>query len=146
MKRRTIIFLVLLAVLFLFTTYIQKYKECEVKEVIDGDTFTTTDGRTVRLIGINAPELGDPYSYDAKDKLEDLIIGKKIRLESDAGDKDVYGRILRYVYVDNLFVNREMVRLGLAVTEEIKPNIMYSSAFLEAENMARDARRCVWST
>jgi micrococcal nuclease len=66
-------------------------------------------------------------------------------MESDDGNKDVYGRLLRYVYVGNTFVNSEMVRLGLAGAEEVKPNVKYSDLFLDLENKARKAGRCMWN-
>jgi micrococcal nuclease len=114
-----------------------------VTDVIDGDTFKI-GGRPVRLIGINSPELGEPCSYEAKDELTKLVLGKEVRLESDAGNKDIYGRLLRYAYVQGTFVNEEMVRLGMAKIEEIAPNVKYSDRLSEAEAKARKSKRCVW--
>ncbi len=130
---------------FVISSYIENYKDYIVSEVIDGDTFKTKDGKNVRLIGINAPENGEKCYEEAKDKLKELIYRKKIRLERDVKSKDNYGRLLRYVYVIDLFVNSEMIRLGLAKFEEIGPNEKYSELFLDLENKARRARRCIWN-
>jgi len=65
-------------------------------------------------------------------------------LKSDTKNKDGYGRLLRYVYVDDLFINSEMIRLGLAKFEEVGPNVKYSELFLEMEEKAKKARRCIW--
>ena len=138
------IFFAILVIGFLISNYIEEYKNYMVSEIIDGDTFKTRDGKTVRLIGINAPETGEKCYEEAKDKLEEFIFRKKIRLERDVNSKDDYGRQLRYVYVDDLFVNSEMIRLGLAKFEEIEPNEKYSKLFLDLENKARKARRCIW--
>ncbi|MEM5781934.1 MAG: thermonuclease family protein [Candidatus Aenigmatarchaeota archaeon] len=129
-------------IIYFIWDYIGNYKQ--VNFVIDGDTFKTSDGKIVRLIGIDAPEIGEPCFLEAKEKLKEIVNGKIVRLEKDVKEKDEYGRLLRYVYIDNLFVNAEMIRLGFAKFEEIKPNIKYSDLFLEDENKARIAKRCIW--
>ena len=126
------------------SNYIESYKNYIVSEIVDGDTFKTKDGKVVRLTGINAPEVWEYCYEEAKDKLKELIYRKEIRLERDVGNKDVYGRLLRYVYTDDLFVNSEMIRLGLAKVEEIKANKKYSKSISDLENKARKAGRCIW--
>jgi len=137
-----LIALLITVIIYLIWNYFDSYKE--VSEVIDGDTFKTKDGKSIRLIGINAPEIGESCSLEAKEKLEELINRKKLRLEKDSEDKDEYGRLLRYIYDGDLFVNAEMVKIGLARFEEIEPNTKFSSLFLDLENKARKAKGCIW--
>ena len=115
-----------------------------VTEVIDGDTIVIKGGYHVRYIGIDAPESGEFYYLEAKQANEDLVAGKKVRLESDISDKDSYGRLLRYVYVDDNFVNAEMVRRGCAWAIAYPPDVKYQ-VYLEAmENEARQTKRGFW--
>jgi len=71
-----------------------------VSEVIDGDTFKLSSGETVRLICVDAPEKNTKGYEEAKKFLSDLILNKEVRLEKDVSEKDSYGRLLRYVYLD----------------------------------------------
>ena len=99
-----------------------------VLEVIDGDTFKLGNGDVVRLICVDAPERGKKGYEEAKEFLIGMILDKDVRLESDADDKDEYGRLLRYVWVNSselkwaydveslreIFVNKELVVGGYA--------------------------------
>jgi endonuclease YncB( thermonuclease family) len=90
----------------------------EVASVTDGDTIRVLmpDGTNepVRLIGIDAPEDGSLLDQEATDHLADLVLGKDLRMVVYVSDRDRFDRLLRYIYVDDLFVNEEMVRAGLA--------------------------------
>lgn len=115
-----------------------------VTKVIDGDTIVIKGGCHVRYIGIDAPESGELYYMESKQANEDLVAGKKVRLESDISDKDSYGRLLRYVYVDDNFINAEMVRHGCAWSVAYPPDVKYQ-VYLEAmEKEARQLKRGVW--
>ena len=115
-----------------------------VTEVIDGDTIVIEGGYNVRYIGIDAPESGELYYLQAKQINEDLVAGKKVRLESDISDKDSYGRLLRYVYVGDTFVNAEVVRQGCAWAVAYPPDVKYQ-VYLEAiEKEARQTKRGLW--
>ncbi|MDD4879863.1 MAG: thermonuclease family protein, partial [Candidatus Omnitrophica bacterium] len=85
-------------------------EELRVARVIDGDTVVLEDGRHVRYIGMDTPERGKPYYGEAKKENERLVKGKTVKLEYDVGKADKYGRTLAYVYVDNIFVNAELVK------------------------------------
>lgn len=106
---------------FFFFIFIQydKNRDFETKDnlvvrVIDGDTFELYNGEIVRLICIDSPEKGKEGYDEAKNYLSFLILNKEVRLEKDVNDKDIYGRLLRYVYVDDIFVNKEMVEKNYA--------------------------------
>lgn len=81
-----------------------------VVNVTDGDTFEIATGEQVRLICVDTPERNQTGYTKAKNFLSDLILGEQVRLEQDTSDKDVYGRLLRYVYLNDTFVNKEVVK------------------------------------
>ncbi|NCU44738.1 hypothetical protein EOM71_03620, partial [Candidatus Falkowbacteria bacterium] len=93
-----------------------------VKRVIDGDTIELIDGQKVRYIGIDAPELAQASGQasqcladEAKQRNQALLAGGVLKLVADSGgDKDTYGRLLRYVYVGDLFLNQQLAAEGLA--------------------------------
>jgi micrococcal nuclease len=115
-----------------------------VSKIIDGDTIKLQNGDKVRLLGINTPEMGQPYYEEATDRLKELIEGKTVALEKDIEDKDQYERLLRYIYIDDTFVNLEMVREGYANVYLISPKTKYSDEFEKAEEEAKIAGRGIW--
>jgi len=70
-----------------------------VQEVIDGDTIELDDGQHVRMIGVDAPETGRPGADEATEFVKGKVQGKEVWLESDGDDKDAYGRLRRYVWL-----------------------------------------------
>lgn len=112
--------------------------------VIDGDTIELSNGDRVRLIGIDAAEKGGKCYVEAKERLKELIEGKDVILESDVNDKDKYGRLLRYIFVNDSFINFVLVREGLAKIYTIKPNVKYTSQFEQAFLLARNENGCLW--
>ena len=117
----------------------------EVKRVVDGDTIEVKIGdkiESVRLIGIDTPELTDSSmkglkAIEAKEKLEEILKNKKVILESDESqeDKDIYNRLLRYVFLgDETFVNKEMIRSGLAEEYTFIVPYKYQEEFKKIKN------------
>ncbi|MDD4333130.1 MAG: lamin tail domain-containing protein [Patescibacteria group bacterium] len=94
----------------------------DVANVIDGDTIELTTGEKIRYIGVDSPELNKSGSADdeclawaARIRNSELLKNGELKLVKDpSADKDKYGRLLRYVYVNNIFVNEELARAGLA--------------------------------
>lgn len=121
-----------------------------VTRVIDGDTVEIEGGERVRYIGIDTPETVDPrqpiqcFGVEASKKNKELVEGKTVRLEKDVTDRDKYGRLLRYVWVDDLFVNLELVKQGFATSYSYPPDIKHQAEFLAAEREAREAGRGLW--
>lgn len=86
-----------------------------VARVVDGDTLELADGATVRLIGIDTTEAGEPCHDEATAHLRVLVESRTVVLNGGArDDRDRYGRLLRYVEVDGTDVNLEMIRSGWA--------------------------------
>ena len=108
---------ILALILCLVVSYmISLNRSTTVYRVIDGDTFVTNKGDKVRMIGIDAPELPSLDGIKSKMYLYDLIKGKTITLQKDNNlhDKDKYGRLLRYVYLNGQDVNLLMLKQGYA--------------------------------
>ena len=118
----------------------------EVYRIIDGDTFELTDGKRVRLIGIDAPEIGEACSSAATRHLALLIEGQTVYLEKDVSETDSYGRLLRYVYINGSFVNYDLVCHGYAYAVEYPPDTRYAPQLAYAEDCAQDNKRgCLWA-
>jgi len=100
-----------------------------VIKVIDGDSIRVKiedKEIEVRYIGMNTPEYGentDQTAIAATNQNRKLVEGKQVVLYRDVSDTDRYGRLLRYVFVDGIFVNREMVAGGFANVRAYPPDI-----------------------
>ena len=145
-----------------------------VKQVIDGDTIELEDGRLVRYIGIDTPELRhregkqwtydpEPFGEEAKALNRKLVQGKKVRLEFDQEKTDRYGRLLAYVFVKQgplepafydgkvfldsheVFVNAYLLKEGVARILVIPPNTRYAKHLKQIEEEARKGKRNLWT-
>jgi len=150
-KRKPWIFLSFLLLTFLLLGCAEKEEVPKVIRVIDGDTIEVEIGDIdykVRLIGINAPEKGQPYADESTEALEDLVLFKEVRLEKDVSETDKYGRLLRYVYVTidgrEIFVNEEMIGIGYAQVMTISPDVKYADLFVDAQRNAKEVHRGLW--
>lgn len=122
-----------------------------VKRVIDGDTIELASGKRVRYIGIDTPETVDPrkpvqcFGREAKEENARLVDGKTVRLEKDVSETDIYGRLLRYVYVGDVMVNEALARGGFAYASSFPPDVKYQEKFLLAQQEARENNRGLWA-
>ncbi len=118
----------------------------KVIEVIDGDTLVIEGDYSVRLIGIDADERGDYCYENAKSRLEDLILDKKIALEQGQEDVDKYCRYLRYAFVDSLDIGLTLVKEGLAKAHFYSNTAKYRSEYIKAEESAKAQQTgCIWN-
>ena len=85
-----------------------------VIRIIDGDTIIINTSERIRLSGIDTPETGECYYQEAKQFLSSLTLNKEIYLERDITNKDVYGRFLRYIYIQDDLINSILVEEGYA--------------------------------
>ena len=135
-----------------------------MRHVSDGDTLVLSDGRKVRLIGVDTPELSDAarnrqnarrngldektvntFARSAKAFTEELIEGKQVRLEYDWQRFDKYGRTLAYVYreEDGLLLNAEIIRQGYGFSYLFFP-FKRSVEFQKLAEEARIEGRGLW--
>lgn len=146
----SIILLVLISILTFFIKNKHVYDELDyeiryVAYVIDGDTFVDKNGEKVRLIGINAPEIGERCYEEAKARLKELIEKKYVKLVYDVKRKDRYNRTLAYVFVNDLNVNLIMIKEGYAVVYPDRLNTRFLNEFYSAEKYARENKiGCLW--
>lgn len=159
------IFLPIIATFFLFskpesnkisniipTTVVSNHNGVIVKivKVIDGDTVETETGQKVRYIGINTPEMKDSrgevqcFSGQALEKNRELVEGKSVELEKDISETDVYGRLLRYVWIGDRLINEELVREGYAHSATFPPDIKYQERFIQAARLAQSENKGFW--
>jgi micrococcal nuclease len=124
-----------------------------VTRVVDGDTIEVRLGgaiEDVRLIGIDTPETVKPgtpvqcFGPRASRFAKRLLAGRRVRLVFGAERRDVYGRLLAYVYLGRRFVNPVLVRRGLARALTIPPNDRFAPLLRRLERRASLAGRGLW--
>ena len=132
----------------------------EVLRSVDGDTIIVRLGghdERVRYIGIDTPETVAPgravgcFGPEASHANQQLVEGRQVRLALDAEQRDRYGRLLAYVYVETpsgaeQFVNAELVTRGLAIAREYPPNTLHAAQFERLAQQARRSGRGLWKS
>jgi micrococcal nuclease len=121
-----------------------------VVRVVDGDTIELEGGERVRYLGIDTPETAHPdkpvecYGPEATARNRALVEGKAVELLSDGPDRDAYGRLLRYVFVDGTFVNGELVWHGYAFARSYGDQLRLYQTLVQLERAARENQRGLW--
>jgi len=121
-----------------------------VAKVTDGDTLVLVDGRKVRLIGINAPELNpggrpQPHARGASNLVRQLVADKPVTLVAGAESRDRHGRTLAHLFTaTGLSLEAELLRAGLAWHVTVPPNLALADCLAAAEEHARARGLGVW--
>ncbi len=127
------------------------YSYYAVQKVYDGDTIQLIDGRKIRLLGINTPEVEHSRNEAqvggdvAKQWLIQQLAGTKVRLEFDQEKQDKYHRYLAHIFTgQGLHINLELVRLGYASLNVFPPNLKYVTELLKTEQTAEALQVGIW--
>ncbi|CAG7855892.1 hypothetical protein MCAMS1_00191 [biofilm metagenome] len=127
------------------------YTFVKVEKVFDGDTVRLEDGRKIRLLGVNAPEvqhkgrMTEAGGESAKRWLTEKLQNKKIRLVKDVEETDKYNRILAHVFTENKdHINLQLIELGLATVNIYPPNLLYADQLSAAGTRAEQAKKGIW--
>jgi len=122
-----------------------------IKAIYDGDTVQLSDGRKIRLLGINTPEIAhrnnraEAGGNAAKQWLVKALANKKVRLELGVEKQDKYKRYLAHLFTEEgLHINLELVRLGFASISIYPPNFKYADALLGASDAAEQRQLGIW--
>jgi len=132
-----------------------------VTRVVDGDTvYVSLNGREekVRLIGVDTPESTtqvEPYGKEAAAYTESRLAGKQVYPELDAGERDKYGRLLAYVWLEKpandgeaevraKMYNAELLLNGCAQVMTVPPNVKYADLFVKLQREARETGKGLW--
>jgi micrococcal nuclease len=121
-----------------------------VTRIVDGDTveieLLSGEPEIVRLIGINTPESGECFSEAASVALATLLSDQVVTMTMDTTDRDQYGRLLRYLWLDRgVFVNEIMVRGGYAQARDFPPDSFYAAQIAAAQDSARAESIGIWA-
>ena len=123
----------------------------KVKKVYDGDTVLLTNGKKIRFLGINTPEVEgrnkseQAGGEEAKRWLIQRLRNRKVRLDVDVEKKDKYGRLLAHIFTeDKQHINLELVQQGLASVSIYPPNLKYTQQLLKAEQQAEQNQLGIW--
>lgn len=149
-------FLILFTILLVFTLLIsgcnqQQREEVYIARVIDGDTVKTEAGDSIRLLGVDTPEIdwennkSEFYAEAARDFSSENLLEQNVNLEYDQEKEDHYGRTLAYVFHDGENFNQKLLEKGYATLMIVEPNNKYQIEFSQTAAEARNSRLGIWS-
>ena len=127
--------------------------QVSVRHVIDGDTVVLADGRRLRLVGIDTPELAndqhpaEPLADQARNFLSTLVqqAGPALYFVTDREQTDGYGRTLAHLFLpDRSNVQSLILQAGLATPLSVPPNLLFIDCYRDNTRVARQAQRGLW--
>jgi endonuclease YncB( thermonuclease family) len=124
---------------------LQNFDTAHVVAVRDGDTIELSDGRVVRYVGINTPEIGQPGADSATVLNKRLVLERTVRLEYGRDRIDRYGRTLAIVYVGETMVSRALLDAGWGWCYFYNGNLRHGAELVRALRRAMEAKRGIWS-
>lgn len=155
LKKSALIILILFSLSFLLSGCVfnsqTQSEEVYIERVIDGDTVKTAGGKSIRLLGIDTPELDwennkhEFYAKKAREFSLKELLDKNVKLEFDQEKEDEYGRTLAYIYQDGENFNLKLLEKGFATLMIVEPNDRYEDEFKKAAEGARREKKGLWS-
>lgn len=131
----------------------EKAGEITIDRVVDGDTFVSTSTgkeENYRLLLVDTPETvhpnkeEEPYGAEASAYTKERLEGQTVEIEFDQSERDQYGRLLVYVWIDGQLFNQELLQEGLAQVSVYPPNTRYVDEFEELEELAKEEEIGIW--
>lgn len=122
-----------------------------VSQVYDGDTVKLKNGKKIRLIGVNTPEMNyktgepEPFAKQAKEYLKKQVLRKEIGLRYGSEKKDRHGRYLAHIFLnDELNLQQALLTKGFAVNIGFPPNLWQQECYADAEKSAQQSLKGIW--
>lgn len=118
-----------------------------VARVIDGDNLELDNGQSIRLYGVGCPEKGEKFSQEAIDLSTKLALNKQITIDYQPNySKDRWERLLGYVFIDDSFINEELIRQGYCQVTiyEKRAKLKYQDELIQAQEQAKQEKVGVW--
>lgn len=117
----------------------------EVTRIVDGDNIVLADEREIRYINVDTPEEGECYREESTKMNEELVMGKKVRVEYDYDRVGPNTRELAYVYLGDKMVNEELLKIGAGEFQRDNNNHKYEEQLIEIAETSRKEKKGLWS-
>lgn len=119
-----------------------------VTRIIDADTLELNNGQSVRLYAVSCPEKGEKLSKETVDYLTQTTLNQKVTLDYQPNyEKDKWGRIAAYVFIDGQHVNEQLIRQGFCTVTiySKRAKLIYQDELIQAQNLAKQEKLGQWN-